>query len=234
MTTIPAWSHSAVTQHHNCPWNYHELKVSKNTIEEKGESQSWGLDVHKQFEWALTRPGFELREDLKVHQHMIDRLTAEGEAEGCFLVSEQKVALSNKPFSVCEYFDKVKPVWWRGVIDAQAVNRAVGRARIVDFKTGRKKEDWAQLAENAVWMFTNYPWLNLINAQFYWTSDQTYSKRVWGRSEMDTLVGMFAPKVSAFAQSYKTDIWPKKQSGLCKGHCPTTACMFWEPKKNKF
>lgn len=228
------WSHSRVTTHDNCAFQYHETVVTKRIVEEKGDSQNWGLDVHKQFEWALTRPGFELREDLKIHQPMIDRLTAEGEADGCFLVAEQKVALSNKPWGVCEYFDKTKPVWWRGVIDTQAVNRTECRARIVDFKTGKKKEDWCQLAENAVWMFTNYPWLNLINAQFYWTQDQSFSKRVWGRSELDTLINMFAPKVAAYAQSYKTDTWVKKQSGLCKGWCPVKDCQFWEEKKKKF
>lgn len=221
-----AWSHSALNCHDSCPWQYKKKYIDKDLPpEEKSKQQDWGLYVHKQFEYMGSRPDFVLPLDLQIHEPFLSRLNFDSDTASVD-ATEQKVALSNKPFSVCEYFDKEKPVWWRGVIDRLQVWNSDGRARLVDYKTGKKKEEFDQLAENAIWVFMKYPQVNLINAQFYWVTDQTVSKRVWARSEMDTLVAMFAPKLEAYAHSWKTNVWPKKQSGLC-GWCPVKSCEFW-------
>lgn len=228
------WSHSKLECHDNCPWQCHEKYVAKNLPEEvKSDEQKWGIFVHKSFETYLTRPGNTLPADLTIHQPFLDGLITEGEADGCTLVAEEKVALSNNPFGVCEYFDKKVPVWWRGVMDVRIVNHREGRARIPDFKTGKKKDDWSQLAQNAIWTFMKYPEVTLVNAQYYWVTDQTITKKVWARSEIDRLVAMFSDKLAAYAQSFRTETFAKKRSGLCKGWCPVTTCEFWEPKKEK-
>ena len=235
MKPLPC-SHSALECHNNCPSMYQHKYVLKDLPPEvKTAEQEWGTFVHKQFEYKLTRPGFELPPDLKIHAPYLDKLIADGEADGCGLHAEQKVALTPKPLAPCEYFDKKVPVFWRGVIDAQALDKPQARARIADYKTGKKKDDWVQLAQNAVWMFTKYPWLNLINAQYYWVTDQTFTKKVWSRSEMDALFELaFQPRLTNYVQSFKTETWTPKQSGLCRGWCPVTSCQFWEPKKEKY
>lgn len=227
------WSHSALDCHANCPKQYNHKYVLKDLPpEEKSAQQDWGIFVHKQFEYYLTRPGFELPADLKIHQGFLDKLVEEGEAPGCSLLAERKVALSIAPFGVCEYF--APNVWWRGVIDAQAVNKSEGRARIADYKTGKKKDDWVQLAENAIWTFMQYPEVRLVNAQYYWVTDQSVTKKVWGRSEIDSLVAMFAPKLADYVQSFKSETFTPRQSGLCKGWCPVKSCQFWEEKGSKY
>ncbi len=229
MKPLP-FSHSALQDYDKCPEMYHHKKVLKDLPpEEKTKEQTWGESVHKQFEWHGSRPGFELRPELRIHAPFLDKLNVEGEDADVDQV-EAKVALSTK-FEPCDYFDKTVPVWWRGVIDRQIVKKAEGYAKIVDYKTGKKKDDWVQLAQSAIWMFVNYPEVNLINAQFYWTVDQTAPKKVWGRHEMDTLAGMYAPQLEAYVHSFKTDTWPMKQSGLCLGWCPVKSCQFWEEKK---
>ena len=223
------WSHSALECHANCAKQYHHKYVLKDLPpEEKSAEQDWGIFVHKQFEYYLTRPGFELPVDLKIHQPFLDKLCAEGEADGCKLLAERKVALSINPFAACEYF--APNVWWRGVIDAQAINTREARVRIADFKTGKKKDDWCQLAENAIWTFVQYPDVQLVNAQYYWVTDQTVTKKVWGRSEIDSLVEMFAPKLSAYVQSFRSETFTPRQSGLC-GWCPVKSCVFWRDRK---
>ena len=229
-----AWSHSALQDYDKCPEMYHHKKVLKDLPQEvKSEEQKWGETVHKQFEWHGSRPGFELPPDLRIHSPFLEALNAEG-ADADVDQAEMKVALSTK-FKPCKYFTDPKKgepsVWWRGVIDRQIIKKAEARAKIVDYKTGKKKDDWVQLAQSAIWMFVNYPEVNLINAQFYWTVDQTMTRKVWARSEMDTLAGMYAPQLEAYVHSFKTDTWPMKQSGLCKGWCPVKSCQFWEERK---
>lgn len=225
------WSHSALECHNNCPEQYHHKYVLKDLpAEEKSAEQNWGIFVHQKFEDYLnSKPGDrELPIDLRIHQPYLDHLLS---VEG-ILWAERKVALGVKPFGPCGYF--ADNVWWRGVIDATVVEREDARTLIADYKTGKKKDDWTQLALSAVWVLYNHPEVNLINAQFYWCVDQTVTKKVWGRSEMDMLVGMFAPKLQAYVYSFKNDVWPKKQTGLCHGWCPVTTCEFWQPKRKKF
>lgn len=230
---VAPWSHSALTLHDTCAYQFQRVKVIKDLPPEaKSPEQDWGIYVHQQFEWKVSRPGFELPIDLQIHAPYLDKLIEDGEKPGCMLKAERKVALSNNPFGPCEYFDKSKPVWWRGVIDAQVIDIPNQRARISDYKTGKKKNDWEQLAENALWTFLEYPEVNLVNAQYYWVVDQSVTKKVWARHEIDELIGMFKPKLEAYVQSFKTDTWPKKQSGLCRGWCRVTDCDFWEPKKD--
>jgi hypothetical protein len=226
------WSHSALETHGNCPWQYHEKYIARNLPpEEKSKQQLWGIKVHEKFDAYVSRPGNTLPVDLEIYKDFLDKLIAEGEANG-HAKTECKVALGINPFGPCSYF--AKNVWWRGIIDFHTINAAEGRAKIVDYKTGKKKDDWAQLAESALWIFAEYPKVNLINAQYYWTEDMTVTKKVWARSEMDTLVAMFSDKLAAYAHSFKTEVFGKKQSGLCYGYCPVTSCEFWKPKKERY
>lgn len=236
-----AWSHSAIECHDNCPWQYHEKYISKSVVEEKSAEQDWGTFVHKHFEdylstkgqgadqWDPLASGHELPPDMRIHKPYLDGL----KAKGGMLYTERKVALRRgPPFGPCSYFDK--DTWWRGVIDVTVLEQEMNRATIVDYKTGKKHEKWDQLAMSTVYTFLENPGINLVNAQFYWTSDpENPSRKVWSRSEIDALVALFAPKLQAYLTSFKTDQWPKKQSGLCKGWCPVTACPFWEQKKER-
>ena len=237
MTPKP-WSISALDCHANCAWQYHEKYVAKNLpAEEKSSEQNWGIYVHKQFENYLTsapaklgdliarKSGYEMPYDLRMHTTYLDGLL---QKDG-ILFAEREVALRRQPFGPCGKWDN--KVWWRGVLDCTVVEAEESRATIADWKTGKKHDHWDQQAIYAVWTFTAHPEVQLVNAQFYWTQTCEVTKKVWGRHEMDGLVGMFAPKLQAYVQSFKTDTWPKKQSGLCKGWCPVTTCQFWEPKR---
>lgn len=234
MTPAP-WSHSALECFTNCPEQYHHKYVLKDLPpEQKTAEQDWGTYVHKQFEYYLKRyaAGFELPHDLQIHLPYLEKLARlEDAAVGNRLMAEQKVALGRQPFGPCEYFDK--RVWWRGIIDATIVEPVEARARVVDFKTGKEHDKWEQLAMSAVYTFLAYPAVNLVMAEFYWTATQRATKKVWGRQELDSLVGMLAPKLQDYAIAFKTDTWPKKQSGLCRGYCPVTTCSFWEERRSR-
>lgn len=221
------WSYSALDTHENCPKMYEEKYILKNLPpEEKSAEQLWGTFVHENFDARMSTKGFELPIDLQIHEPYFKGL----EERPGVLFCEQKVALGRNPFGICSGTDWNR-VWWRGVIDLTIVDREEGRATIVDYKTGKKFDKWDQLAMNAVWTFLAYPDVNLVNAQFYWVNDQTTTKKVWGRGEIDALCLMFAPKLSRYITSFQTNTFTPKQSGLCKGWCPVKSCKFWEEKK---
>ena len=116
-------------------------------------------------------------------------------------------------------------------MDYEKVDVPNGLARIVDYKTGKKKAKWEQLAMNAVHTFASHPEIERIDARFYWTVDQSEDRKVWGRAEIPMLWDMVLGDLRQYAEAFKTETWQPRQSGLCKGWCPVTKCNHWSPKR---
>ena len=221
MKPLP-WSHTSLTEFINCPKQFYHKRVAKDVVEEKGQAQLWGINVHKAFEdrQAIRQP---LPLDLADHEPYMARIES---WDGHFF-TEQKIALDKRGRPVNDFFSK--DVWYRGVIDW---TKLVGiTARIIDYKTGKKKEKWEQLMMNAIWTFLTYPEVDVVDARFYWTTDKTESRKVWGRNEMDLLWGNFLGDLRQYAEAFKSEVWQPRTSGLCHGWCPVTKCPHWKPKR---
>ena len=226
MKPLP-WSHSALSDFKNCPKQYHHKRVLKDLPPEvKGPQQLWGLNVHKEFE---DRQGIRQPLPLYLRIHEPFMKTMEG-WPGTFMV-ERRIALDKRALPISDYFSR--DVWYRGVMDYEKINPDESAAKLVDYKTGKKKEDWSQLAINAVHTFASHPNVNIVDARFYWTVDQTVSRKVWNRDEIPMLWGMVLGDLRQYAEAFKADVWQPRTSGLCHGWCPVTKCDHWRPKKQK-
>lgn len=209
------WSHTSLTEFVSCPKQFYHKRVVKDVVEEKGAQQLWGINVHKAFEdrQATKVP---LPIDLQEHEPYMAKIEA---WEGHFF-TEQKIALDKRGRPVNNFFDP--DVWYRGVIDW---TKLVGKtARIIDYKTGKKKEKWEQLMMNAIWTFLTYPEIDVVDARFYWTVDKTESRKVWGRAEMEMLWGFFIGDLRQYAEAFKSETWQPRPSGLCAKWCSVLTC----------
>ena len=224
MKPLP-FTFSSLDTFRNCPSQYHHKYVLKDVTEVQSPQAAYGDDVHQLFQ-AYIEAGGEtpLRPDLKPHQAKLDQLLAK---DGIFWC-EEKVAF-DKRLQPCRYDDPDR--LWRGKADFRLVDRAEQSATLVDYKTGKKHDKWAQLAIYALHTFALFPKVNLINAQFYWTKDCTTTKKVWGRDDIEGLWLMFAGDLAQYKQAFKTDTWQERPSGLCRGWCPVTTCQHWQPKR---
>ena len=225
MTTPLPWSHSALEDFKNCPRAYHDKRVTKRFPVVKSVEQLWGSNVHKAFEdRQATRTPLPL--DLQVHEKYMLKM----EKWPGISFTETKIALDRRA-RPCHYF--AADAWYRGVTDYQKIDKESGLGRLVDYKTGKKKEKWEQLMINAIHMFTNFPNIKLIDARFYWTVDQTESRKVWARDEVPMLWAPFIGDLRQYAEAFKSDVWQPRPSGLCNGWCLSTDCSFWRPKRAK-
>lgn len=107
------------------------------------------------------------------------------------------------------------------------------RARLVTHNTGKPHDKWKQLGMFAIHTFLQFPTVDLVNAQFYWTKTATATKKVWSREDVPHLWSMFLPDLKQYAQAFKTDTWQERPSGLCNGWCSVTQCPHWRPKRVK-
>lgn len=224
MVDILPWSHTALSDFKNCPWSFHETRVTKRIKREQGEEAAWGEYVHKKFEFRQATKE-SLPPELVEHEPFMQRLEA---LPGTKMYVEQKVAL-NKRAQPCGFFDK--DVWWRGVIDWKKLAPADERVALVDYKTGKVKDDFAQLKLFALHTFALYPQARIVDARYYWTQTGTDSRKVFGRDEIPAMWAEFIPDLKQYKMAFDTDTWQKRQSGLCHGWCPVKDCEFWTEKR---
>lgn len=217
------WSYSALSDFKNCPRQFYEKRVAKSVKEEPSEHMIYGNKVHKAFENRM-KHGTPLPRSLAEHEEYMARLSA---VPGTMLV-EQKVALS-KSLKPCSFF--ADDVWWRGVIDYGKISEDGHHAWLIDYKTGKVKANFDQLAMFAVHTFLARPAIKTIDVKFYWTTTGTESPTTFRRDRMDQIWERFTPDLRQYLDAFRADIWQPRQSGLCNGWCPVESCEFWRPKR---
>ena len=216
-----AWSHTALDTFENCPKQFYETKVAKRWPTETTQAMTWGRDVHKAFENRLLY-STPLPADLSMHEGFL----ASFQAQPGELAGEERIALNTR-LQPCGYFDK--DVWYRGQVDAR--KRGATTSHILDHKTGKVKNDFTQLKGFAMHEFLTQPQIQEVRVEFYWTQIRGASGETYTRAQLPDLLRHFAPKLHRFADAFRTNTFPPKQSGLCNGWCPVTTCEFWRPKR---
>lgn len=228
MKPLP-WSPSALDTFVNCPRQYQAKYVLKNVKEERSEQQVWGEHVHKCFEerQSLGKP---LPESLEMHEDYMVLL----EGKPGMHYTELKIAFTKPPeIQPCSWDWRREDIWCRGVIDYLKVDVEDGMATIVDYKTGKPHTKYRQLSLYALHTFGNYPAVNLINAQFYWTQTGAATKKVWSREDIPGLWADMVGDLKQYKEAFKTDTWQARQSGLCNGWCPVKDCEHWKPRRQR-
>lgn len=215
------WSHTALDQFVTCPRQYYEVRIARSVSEPKTEQQLWGERVHSAFE-ERQRDGLVLPDEMAEHESYMMRLQT---WPGTTTI-EEKIGLNTRA-QPCEFF--AGDVWYRGVIDHKKVDGI--RALLVDYKTGKVKNNFKQLKLFALHTFAAHPEVRIIKADYYWTVTQQTSGEVYTRDMIPNLWAQFIPDLKQYAQAFKTDTWQPRPSGLCAGWCPVTSCEFWRARK---
>ena len=233
MSTPKPWSYSALSDFRNCPKQFFHKRVARDLPPEvKSDNQEWGIYVHEKFQKRQAHIDYALPLDLKAHEEYHQGLTKYARGENRRLWVESKITF-DKRVQVLQDGWFHPDVWYRGVIDWRALDREGEghNARLVDYKTGKKKPDYTELGIFAIHTFMEFPWIELIDARYYWCGDFSETRKVWSRADIPALWAMVVPDLKQYAQAFKTDTWQPRTSGLCHGWCPVTSCMHWKPKK---
>lgn len=219
MTRKKAWSISALKAYEQCPRRYYEMQVIKNFQDKPSEHMSWGNDVHKALEERV-RDGKPLPIGMRQWEPIAAALVAR---PGDKLV-EQKLALS-EVFSPTTWFGR--NVWVRTIVDLAIVNG--DKAVLVDYKTGKVKEDFDQLALMAAVMFNQAEELEQITAMFIWLQEEwpnNISKVTYTREELPALWDRFMKREEAYQNAHAKTDFPAKPSGLCRKWCAVSTCPY--------
>lgn len=218
-----AWSYSALKSFETCPKKHYEENVLKNWPQQPSEAMSWGNDVHKAFEKYVDN-GEPFPIGMRQFKDIGDVFK---NATGAKLV-EQKLAL-NENFNPVTWF--AKTVWVRTIVDLAMIND--NKCVVVDYKTGKRKEDFDQLALMAAVMFNQAEELEEITAFFVWLAEydpekprECLSMVTYTRDELPSLWERFQKREEEYQNAFGTTNFPAKPSGLCRRWCPVSTCVY--------
>lgn len=211
-----AWSHSALSSFETCPKKHYHIKIKKDVSDPPGPDAQWGLRVHKALEDRLKK-GTPLPPSMAGYESIVRKI--EGISGEPLVETQFAITREFKPTG---WFDK--DVWCRAVIDAGKVG--ITNGLLVDWKTGKMKEDSDQLKLSALIGFAHIPTLQSIASSFVWLKDKKMTKDMFSREQIPVLWQEFMPRVTRMEKMIEAGEFPPMPSGLCRRHCPVKSCEF--------
>lgn len=208
-SVIP-WSYSSLNAFENCPRRYFLTRIAKLVSEPQTEATLWGNRVHKALELAV-KDGTPLPEGLTSYGPIVQRI----QNAPLKKVTEQKFGLTSS-FQPTTFF--AKDVWFRGVIDLTLTGTK--KVAVLDYKTGKPKEDGDQLKLFAASAFAQYPWASEVKTSYLWLAHNKTSDKTFYPEDVPGIWQEFTPRVHRMVIAQDEKKFPPNPSGLCRKWCP--------------
>lgn len=217
---MKAWSHSMLTAFETCAHQFYRVKVLKDVVEQQGEAALWGDRVHKALETRVRD-----KTPLPDWAAQWESLAAKFDPFGDRVACEVPVGIT-KNFKPVGFWDS--DCWFRAKIDVVVYGR---RTLDGDYKTGKIKDDFNQVALSAAALMHGDPGIDSVLGRYYWLAHGKSSTKEIRRDEVPAIWQEFIPRVARLEAAHDNDRWPKKPSGLCNGWCLVKDCEYWKPKR---
>jgi hypothetical protein len=227
MTFIP--SYTFYNDFNNCPYKAWRKYIKKDLpYEEKSEAQYKGTRMHVAMENAINKE-MPLPEEWKSAQYLVDIFGMLPDTVD--VRAEYKLAMTMD--GPCAY--DAQAAWFRGKIDLVVMKlgdpgggsgwlERSGGAWIIDWKTGKVREDKLELECQALLLKTNHPDLDPIVGEYYWFANGKPGKRYDPLTPDATFVTLRNWWVQWKQYEEKKD-FPKRPNPLC-GWCPVKDCEY--------
>lgn len=218
------WSYSALTTFELCPKKYFHLYVAEKGSPERVKDSDSSFSADGKIAHEALKSRVVDGKPLPLPMRHFEKLAkpfadAVGEKHG-----EMKLALTRE-FQPCDYF--APDVWVRVVIDLAIVRDKMGI--VVDWKTGKVKDDFTQMGLNTAVLSRWMPELESFRTAFVWLQAGKVSPRNYTLPQLTAVWNDLLPRVAKMEHARKITEFPAKQNGLC-GYCPVTSCPFYKAR----
>jgi PD-(D/E)XK nuclease superfamily len=216
-----SWSFSALSQFDVCPRQYSAHRFYCTVKDQETDAIIWGKRVHKAIELRL-RDGLPLTEEFAAYEPYCRSVE---KIEG--MVYLEKEVAFDRNLKVVDWFDP--SVWGRGVIDVLVVGETKGW--VIDWKTGKVKNDDTQLRMFCALAGLLYPDLADYTAKFVWLKHQQASGLDLKAQDIPQVWDGLFQRVAVMEKAWEHENFPCNPSGLCRGWCGVQDCKHWSPKR---
>jgi hypothetical protein len=212
-------AHTSLSKYELCPYQFYRAYILRDLPwGEKSPEQQWGIDAHAALEKRVST-----RTPLPANMAQFEPMCVPFDELGKTkpIYTEYKIGITPQGKS-CGYW--APQVWFRGVVDVAAVVVGEPQAVNVDWKTGKTREDPAELHTHGLLLKCDFPWLERVTGMYAWLKEARIGKP-HDCSNFEATWGRISKTMSDIAQSERTNFWPKRQTPLC-GWCLCTDCQF--------
>jgi hypothetical protein len=156
-------SYTAYSDFQLCPKRFFHKHVARDYPFEESEALVWGRAVHDAFKRRLNKPFVPFPFNMQNFEPIAATFL-----EFPHLISEQGMALTRqgepRPWNT-------RPALVKAKADTVIFNGDYTSAMLVDYKTGKPREDPMELKFQAVTLAGHYPSLRKIKAAYYWANE---------------------------------------------------------------
>ena len=211
MVALPPWTYSNMADFDNCPQKYFRKHVKKDLPKEPAsEAMTWGIAVHEALEKRIKTkaPLPDTMAPYEVFAKSVERSTHYNvevkKAVDCF----------GDP---CDFWDP--QVRGRGKLDVLSFGPTTGL--ILDWKTGKRREDPMELETFARLSAPSMPYIKTWRGAYVWLKDQAVGQvHVLDVERAKDTIDARWDRMNACATA---ENWYATPNGLC-GWCPVKDC----------
>lgn len=215
--TLPIGFYTLYNNFENCAHKAWHLYVLKDIPRVESPEMKWGNDVHSAMEHRVGK-GIALPDNMRAAEPIAATLD---QLPPTFpLRVEYKLGMKQDG-TACDFFGN--DVWFRGKIDVAIRVPEQKSAWILDWKTGKTREEPFELETNALLLKVAHPDLETIVGEYFWMqtgqNGHRYTLNRWSET-FAKLQGLYA-EMQGYASAAAP--WPKRKNPLC-GWCPVLSC----------
>jgi hypothetical protein len=118
-------------------------------------------------------------------------------------------------------------VYVRAIIDLLIVRG--NHAIVIDWKTGKVKPEFTQLAMSAAVLSQYMPESDTYDVAFVWLKHKNVSQERYTKADFKRLWSDLIVRANKLEQAIKVVDFPMKPSGLCM-YCPVKSCPEWKER----
>jgi hypothetical protein len=210
----PTWFHSFLASFAVCEHQAYRQYVARDVPWEENPALLAGRAAHEALERRL-RDGASLPPDQAMRESLclpIDRFAGEKHFEWRLGLKEDG--------SPCGFHDPA--VWGRGVLDVALLNGET--AMLLDWKTGKVREDPGELAAHAVLLHAHRPALRRIVGRYVWLMTGALGVP-HDVSDTPLKLASVRQTMERVKINMRGNTWQKKENALC-GWCSVRDCEF--------
>jgi hypothetical protein len=223
---LPIGNYTFFNNFENCPYKAMRMYVARDLPRVETPAMKWGNDVHSAMECRI-RDGSRLPDNMQAAEPIANKIDSLKPSEVSIKVEYQLAidAHGNK----CAYWgkDDAQP-WFRGKLDLVARQHKAPQAWMLDWKTGKVREEPFELECGALLLTANHPEIKTVLAQYFWMQQGAMGLPYTLINHSQTFGKL--QSLRAEAEGYLANgFWPKRRNPLC-GFCNVFDC---EHNRNK-
>jgi hypothetical protein len=220
-TTQPkaiAHSHTSLDTFKTCPRQYQAKYVTKEVKFKETVATIYGNRVHEELEMRVKN-----KTPLSAESAALESMVQAIESMTGVKEAERSLAIDHE-YKPVQFFSPL--TYLRGKADIMVHNEDEGSLFVGDYKTGKRKNDPAQMETLTVLAFHTIPGIKKVKTAFIYTKIGEIDDGRYEASDIPALVARIKLRTDRVEEAVKANTFIPTPNGLCREWCDVVKCQY--------